>query len=184
MRMKNILAASLLAAASLSALAANQSAGTSLVRGENGDYTGGVAVSHTSAGGFTDTITFNGEITGFTDASAWTFGMSSAGNIDFTGATLFFGSNPVGIALQKSATGIYEYVTTSSRQWLSGPFRLEVSGISGAAATYTATLNVSPVPEPETYGMFAVGLGLLAFLTRRNARTTKQKNASLPTLAV
>ncbi|HZV67872.1 MAG TPA: FxDxF family PEP-CTERM protein, partial [Telluria sp.] len=28
-------------------------------------------------------------------------------------------------------------------------------------------LNVTPVPEPETYGMMLAGLGVLGFLARR-----------------
>lgn len=33
--------------------------------------------------------------------------------------------------------------------------------------SYSGTLNVSPVPEPETYAMLLAGLGLVGFMVRR-----------------
>jgi hypothetical protein len=52
-----------------------------------------------------------------------------------------------------------------------GSYYVEVDGkvIGNGGGTYGSdlTISVSAVPEPETYGMFAAGLGLLGFVARR-----------------
>ncbi|WP_317204286.1 FxDxF family PEP-CTERM protein [Janthinobacterium sp.] len=54
----------------------------------------------------------------------------------------------------------------------SGSYTLEVIGdVTGKIhGSYNGTLNVSAVPEPETYGMLMAGLGLLGFAARRKAK--------------
>jgi len=53
-----------------------------------------------------------------------------------------------------------------------GTYSLEVIGkVTGNLhGSYTGTLNVSPVPEPETYGMMLGGLALLGVVARRKAK--------------
>ena len=51
-----------------------------------------------------------------------------------------------------------------------GSYGFSVTGNTLTANTggiYAGTLNVSPVPEPTTYAMLGVGIGLLAFSARR-----------------
>lgn len=49
-----------------------------------------------------------------------------------------------------------------------GDYFVHIAGIASGAAGYTGTLSlVSPVPEPEVYGMMLVGLGLMGFVARR-----------------
>ncbi len=38
------------------------------------------------------------------------------------------------------------------------------------SGSYTGNLSISPVPEPETYAMLLVGLGLIGFAARRRNR--------------
>lgn len=54
----------------------------------------------------------------------------------------------------------------------SGSYALEVIGsVTGKVhGSYNGTLNVSAVPEPETYGMLLAGLGLVGFAARRKAK--------------
>lgn len=40
-------------------------------------------------------------------------------------------------------------------------------GLAGGTGTYGVNMSISPVPEPATYGMMLVGLGLLGFASRR-----------------
>ncbi len=50
----------------------------------------------------------------------------------------------------------------------SGDYILKVTGLTQRANTkYTFNLDVTPVPEPETYGMLLAGMGVLAFAARR-----------------
>ncbi|MEK7708235.1 MAG: FxDxF family PEP-CTERM protein, partial [Pseudomonadota bacterium] len=42
------------------------------------------------------------------------------------------------------------------------------SGATGGQfASYAGTMNISPIPEPETYAMLLAGLGLIGFSARR-----------------
>ncbi|MET3130090.1 hypothetical protein AAKU55_000331 [Oxalobacteraceae bacterium GrIS 1.11] len=55
----------------------------------------------------------------------------------------------------------------------SGTYFLEVDGkvIGNGGGTYGGDLTVSAVPEPETYGMLLAGLGCLAWMARRKAKS-------------
>ena len=51
---------------------------------------------------------------------------------------------------------------------VAGNYFLHIAGTSNGAATYNGTVSlVSPVPEPETYGMLLAGLGMIGFVARR-----------------
>jgi len=47
-------------------------------------------------------------------------------------------------------------------------YQLLIAGTKDlAGASYAGNISVSPVPEPETYAMLLVGLGLIGFMTSR-----------------
>ena len=54
----------------------------------------------------------------------------------------------------------------------SGSYYYEVSGLATGTkgGVYTLTSSLTPVPEPETYGMLMAGLGLMGFIARRRSR--------------
>jgi len=60
-------------------------------------------------------------------------------------------------------------LTISRTVLMAGEYTLVVKGIADGVSggTYGVNLSVSPVPEPATYGMMLVGLGLLGFASRR-----------------
>jgi len=130
-------------------------------------------VVHTDSFDFTDTFTFNvapiipplGQFWQ-ADASLVTTNLgSSVHNIDFTSASLN------GEPLTLSPTGDFEFGNLSVANFAEGPLVLTVTGFSGADggefASYSGTMNISLVPEPETYAMLLAGLGLIGFSVRR-----------------
>lgn len=64
------------------------------------------------------------------------------------------------------------YFTTTGKL-ASGTYGFDIVGttIGGKGGSYSGTLGLTltPVPEPETYSMFVVGLGLLGFAARRKS---------------
>jgi len=166
MKLKTAILAVALAFCSGAAFAENQ---TITLTNNGGFWTGGFSVSHTT-GAFTDSITFNPAAIGYTSASIFTLGFTQASNIDFSSAILYTSGNTTGIPLSLSSSlgGMFESGMLPPTL-LAGPFRLDVSGISGQAGTYTGALNISPVPEAETYAMFGIGLGVIGFFARRRA---------------
>lgn len=49
-----------------------------------------------------------------------------------------------------------------------GDYFIHIAGVATGAGTYNGTVSlVSPVPEPETYGMLLAGLGMIGFVARR-----------------
>ena len=51
---------------------------------------------------------------------------------------------------------------------LGGNYFLKVTGTLGGTGSYNGNITLATaVPEPETYGMMAVGLGLMGFIARR-----------------
>ncbi|MBB5369731.1 MULTISPECIES: FxDxF family PEP-CTERM protein [unclassified Janthinobacterium] len=56
-----------------------------------------------------------------------------------------------------------------------GAYTLSVSGtvLTSAAASYSGTINLSAVPEPETYALLLAGLGVMGFVARRRKLVVK-----------
>ncbi|WEF32469.1 FxDxF family PEP-CTERM protein [Pseudoduganella chitinolytica] len=132
------------------------------------NLTGAFGITHYEGGTFQDTITFSptyGEW--LVDASLITIGFNADTDIDFTYAAIN------GHAMSLSPTGVYEFAYMLQEP-IPGPLILTVYGTVdtaswAASASYAGTINISPVPEPATYGMLIGGLGILAFLARRRS---------------
>ena len=119
---------------------------------------------HTDNADFTDVFNFS-NIAGLVtaDASLVTIG-AGLNNIDFLSASLN------GQPLTLSANGFFE---TGSIEdiGLTGPLVLTIMGKSGAAggifASYSGTMNVAAIPEPETWAMLLAGVAGIAVMARR-----------------
>ena len=175
MKLKSILIASLLATSSLAAQAENLTTSAPLTGIPN--LSGGFSLTHLWSGMFTDSITFTPpSASGLVDGSIMTIGFGTA-NIDFYGADINGNAlTLVAIPPGGPGAGYFEtgYLLPTN---INGPLVLTVHGYAGPnphstdkvaiSATYTGSINVRPVPEPETYAMLLGGLGVLAFLGRR-----------------
>lgn len=145
---------------------------TNVNLGGNGDGTlsAHFGVTHTESGAFVDTFNFAPSAgSWFVDSSLVTVGFQPASNIDFYYAEIN------GHAMSLTPNGTFEYGWLVNEP-IMGPLVLTVYGdveevTGGASASYAGTINISAVPEPETYGMLLGGLGVLAWLSRRKVPT-------------
>lgn len=126
---------------------------------------------HFQAGAFTDTFSFVNPPAGpayDVSGSLVSIALSGGQNIDFYSADLN------GVPFVLSPNGAFEFGSLSA-SGVTGPLMITVSGLAtgvggGSAASYSGTLNVTPVPEPETYALMLAGLGAIGFMASRRRR--------------
>lgn len=141
------------------------------------------AVELTEGAGFFGRL-FTGNAAGDTFADRYTFSVgggssivadlfsysgSPADGVDITGIDLYTATGTLvraGTAIESD--GIEQWQLMSNGL-AADSYYLQVSGSlkSGTPAVYSASLAVSPVPEPATYGMMLGGLAVLGMLAQR-----------------
>jgi hypothetical protein len=102
-----------------------------------------------------------GGIVGISDSAGFDFNIQTSLNGTTWGA-------PSAVSLTSDSNGIFSFAQTVSGL-TSGPtywFR-----ISGTTTGAQYTINLAPVPEPETYAMLLAGLGLMGVIARRRKST-------------
>lgn len=117
-----------------------------------------------AVGAFSDTISFTlgGSSSLSGAASSFQFNVGALPVLSITGLTaeLYNSSNVLlGSGLSFSAPGFQA----------AGSYYLKLSGTANGVigGLYSAGLNVSPAPEPETWAMMIAGLGLVGSIARR-----------------
>ena len=124
-----------------------------------------------------------GVTTSFDDWISFSIPSDSSGNgasnlISLGGSGLAFSA----FNLYESAVLVATGITSGSTSYLSfaggavpGNYSLNIAGFKlnpSVSASYAGNISISPVPEPETYAMLLVGLGLLGFSARRRNENT------------
>jgi hypothetical protein len=161
--MKKMLQAVAVSAALMLAVAGASAATTVNLTNVGTHYTGGFTVTHSAA--FSDEFNFSPVLpSSWVSASLITIGFSATEDIDFT--SVWLNGTPLTLTTIDGADVAY----TPVQLLLSGPLTLTVSGISGSNASYSGTINLTVVPEPETYALMAAGLGLVGFVSRRKRK--------------
>ena len=109
--------------------------------------------------GFIDILSFTGVA-----PATYNYTVSFTGfNLNLGGAT--FDSMPIPLT---TAGMVTNGLLTGTITTTGAPLLLALAGTTaGAGASYTGFLNLSPVPEPETYAMFLAGLGALGLMASR-----------------
>lgn len=184
MKIKNVLIASMIAGATLmtsSAFAAQKTVNVPLVSDMEGGYNAHFGNNFNSAdfnSVFTDKYMFT--LTGAYDSAASvTSSFLKSGTIKDLLITSFnivqFDPLTTSILHTYAGTNITNGITDNwelSASGLSaGSYYVEVGGkvMGNGGGSYGSDLTISlaPVPEPETYAMMGLGLGLMGFVARR-----------------
>ena len=141
-------------------------------------------INHKTSGSYTDYFTFNttellAEFTtgAFTESAP--FGITSAD------LTLYAGM--IGSGMEIATSGIFDPMTmvtptVAGRDLAPGDYYIKSDVVvpSGSMGSYTvtATTQVSAAPEPGTWALMLLGLGLVGF-SLRTARSPRRKNLTL-----
>ena len=171
MRLKTLVCAAMLATAAVASHAENLTTTVPLVADDAmpGSFSAAFGATHEFAGAFTDTITFTGATAGLVTASLVTIGFLPQANINLGSVTMN------GMPLTITGGGLAVEVASLAPSTFSGPLTLVVTGTAAPslasgtpiAASFAGTVNVSAVPEPESYALLLAGLGVVGLLSRR-----------------
>lgn len=146
--------------------------------GSLGDVPPAVSFSNTISGAFQDEWTFNLPVAATVTAGAFNvsfeFGSTSIGSILgfqawLDGAELF---GPTSVTAQPGGFMLKTQTKAGVAPLPSGIHTVTVkgTGVTGGIATYSGYVQAVPVPEPETYALFAAGLGIVGFVASRRRR--------------
>jgi hypothetical protein len=130
---------------------------------------------HNTAGSFEDTINFSiagaSTLSGSANNLVLSFGSLKILNITGLMVNVWNNIHPGGTANYGSFSGNNSTYTFNLPS--AGNYHVDISGVvnGSAGGVYAIALSAAPVPEPETFAMLLVGLGLVGTIARRRKTT-------------
>lgn len=154
---------------------------------EDGSNTGTFTATHTEAGGFTDTFTFNLDMDRTATGSVITVSLGTLSDIDFDSIDIngtFFTrvtdeDNSGGDGLEVFELDFTQLFaglqTITVRGSANGVGGIDVNG-NVIGGSYAGTINLgSPIPEPATWALMLLGFGAVGYsLRHRNSYRLRQ----------
>lgn len=165
MKLKTLAAGVALALASAGSFAAGALTFVSTDDGKTAFFGG----AH-KAGTWTDEFYFDLITPGVIDASAISVWLQPKQDWDFTSIVLSNGSSSWSFSPTATSTDGLEVYTLEPTFIGTGSYTLTITGsVTGAATSgsYGGNLNISAVPEPETYALMLAGLGAIGLVASR-----------------
>lgn len=103
------------------------------------------------------------------DAIVSSITRNASTGLDITGLSLFSNNGTLITTGTQESIGPVDIWSLRADSLGLGNYYLQVSGkmVSGTGGSFGGTVMLAPVPEPETYGMMLAGLGVVGFLARR-----------------
>ena len=135
----------------------------------DGTYTAGLASTVTGSGAFTDTFNFTIPIPGNASSTLASIVIGGLTNINFGSVTL---NSAAGSAPFTINSGALDQATLTLASVLPGVASIVVNGsvVNGTGGSYGGAVNIAPIPEPATWAMMILGMGMVGFGLRLRRR--------------
>jgi hypothetical protein len=172
MRIRKIAIGAMLMASAVLAQAADIEHTTTIdMSGDDGFYSGvfGGKFSGSLVGKtFLDTYLLSFSAVSDLDAVVTSIASGTKLDLDITSFSLYSGTKLIASS-DVAATGKLDLQTLSFTNLAGGAYSLQVGGtvLGSSGGSYGGNINVSPVPEPATWGMIAGSLAAFGLLSRR-----------------